>query len=280
MATTTPVRSGVSARGLLKPTFKRPKKQLPFPLGLYQTAVGKKWVMGVTGIMLLGFVFVHMLGNLKMYQGPFHFNEYGEALRDLGHGLIPRTWVLWGLRLGLIAFFALHIHSAVTLTRMNQKARPTKYQAPRSYSAANFASRSMRITGVIIALFLFFHLADLTWGWWLGDDYIRGDVYHNVSRSLSSIPVAIVYIVANLALATHLYHGTWSLFQTLGWNNPRFNAFRRTFATGISAAILVGNLSFPIMNLAGVVSQDTRTTPCHVHNGVETDKCLPQGSNG
>lgn len=279
MATTTPLRgANQSARGLVRPTFKQPRKRLPYPLGLYQTAVGKKWVMGVTGIMLMGFVLVHMIGNLHMYEGPERFNEYGEALRDLGGHLIPRTWALWGMRFGLIAAFALHIHSAATLTIMNRQSRPVGYQSARSYSAANFASRSMRATGIIIVLYLFFHLADLTWGWILGDDYIRGDVYNNVSRSLSNVPVAIIYIVANIAVAVHLYHGAWSMFQSLGWNNPKFNQARRAFASTIAGVILIGNLSFPIMNLAGVVSQDDRTTPCHVHKGQETDICLGENN--
>ena len=94
---------------------------------------------------------------------------------------------------------------------------------------------------------MIFHLADLTWGWWMGDDYIRGDVYHNVVTSLSSLPIALIYIVANIALAVHLYHGAWSLFQSLGLNNPRFNSARRSFATIFALVILVGNLSFPIL---------------------------------
>jgi succinate dehydrogenase / fumarate reductase cytochrome b subunit len=251
--------------------FRRPRRRLPFPLGLYQSAIGKKWVMAVTGIMLMGYVLVHMIGNLHMYEGPARFNAYGEALRDLGGELAPRTFVLWVLRLGLTAAFVLHIHAAVALTRINHVARPQKYQADRTYLAANWASRSMRWTGVIILLYLFFHLADLTWGWWLGDKYIRGDVSNNVSRSLSNLPIALIYIVANVALAVHLYHGAWSLFQSLGLNNPRFNRARRTFATGFALVILIGNLSFPIMNLAGVVSQDHRTTPC----ADESTKCLP-----
>jgi len=251
--------------------FRRPKRRFPFPLSLYQTSIGKKWVMGITGIMLMGFVLVHMIGNLHMYEGPSHFNAYGEALRDLGGELAPRTVVLWLLRLGLIAAFVLHIHAAVSLTRINHAARPQKYQSDRTYLAANWASRSMRWTGVIILLFLIFHLADLTWGWWLGDDYIRGDVYNNVVRSLSSVPIAVIYVIANIALAVHLYHGAWSLFQSLGLNNPRFNGARRTFATGFALVILVGNLSFPIMTVAGVVSQDTRTTPC----ADGSTSCLP-----
>jgi len=264
VATTTPARgSGTSARGLVRPTFRQPSKRLPYPLGLYQTAVGKKWVMGVTGIMLMGFVLVHMIGNLHMYEGPKYFNEYAEALRTLGGHLIPREGVLWLLRLGLIGAVVLHVHSAATLTLMNRQARPTTYQSARSYSAANFASRSMRATGIIVLLFVVFHLLDLTWGVFLGDNYIHGDVYNNVVRSLSSAPIAVIYMLANVALAVHLYHGAWSMFQSLGWNNPKFNQARRVFATAFAGIILVGNLSFPIMNLAGVVSQDTRTTECH-----------------
>lgn len=275
MATTTPARgSSTSARGLVRPTFKQPSKRLPYPIGLYQTAVGKKWVMGVTGIMMMGFVLVHMIGNLHMYEGPAEYNEYAEALRNLGGALIPHEGVLWVLRLGLITAAALHIHSAATLTIMNRKSRPQGYQAPRDYSAANFASRTMRATGIIVLLFIIFHLLDLTWGVFLGDDYIKGDVYNNVTRSLSSAPVAIVYMLANIALAVHLFHGAWSLFQSLGWNSPQFNQARRVFATAFAALILVGNLSFPIMNLAGVVSQDTRTTPCVAEGGEETDICL------
>jgi succinate dehydrogenase / fumarate reductase cytochrome b subunit len=259
VATLTPART----RQPNRPINRAPRRRLPFPIGLYQTAVGKKWVMAITGLMLLGFVVVHMIGNLHMYEGPAEFNEYGEALRDLGGQLIPRTWALWALRFGLIGAFALHIHAAATLTLMNKRARPVGYQAPRSYVAANYASRSMRYTGVVILLYLVFHLADLTWGWILGDDYIRGDVYNNVTRSLGSLPIALIYIVANVALAVHIYHGAWSLFQSLGWNNPKFNNARRAFAQGVAGVILVGNLSFPIMNLVGVVDQDNRTFECH-----------------
>jgi succinate dehydrogenase / fumarate reductase cytochrome b subunit len=278
VATTTPRVSGTSARGLVRPIAKPRAKRLPFPLGLYQTAVGKKWVMGVTGIMLLGYVLAHMVGNLHLYEGPRQINEYAEQLRTLGGDLAPRTFVLWLLRLGLIAAFVLHIHAAASLTVTNHKARPTKYQGGRSYGAANFASRSMRWTGVIILLYVLFHLADLTWGWWLGSDYIRGDVYNNVVRSFSSVPVAIIYIVANAALAVHIFHGAWSMFQTLGWNNPKFNASRRYLATGLAGVVLIGNLSFPILVQANLISQDHRTTECAVHNGVATTKCLPEGS--
>ena len=240
--------------GRVKPVHKK-ARQLPFPLNIYQTAVGKKWVMALTGVALLGFVLVHMIGNLHMYEGPNQVNQYAESLRELGGHLAPRTLVLWVMRLGLVGAFALHIHSAVTLTRMNL-ASNVKYESPREYAAVNFASRSMRWTGTIIALYLVFHLMDLTWGVFLGDTYVRGDVYHNLTESLSTIPVMIVYIVANVALAIHIFHGVYSMFQSLGINTPTVNGLRRNLAGGLATVILIGNLSFPIAAATGFFNED------------------------
>jgi succinate dehydrogenase / fumarate reductase cytochrome b subunit len=209
--------------------------------------------MAITGIFLMGFVFAHMVGNLKMYSGSESFNEYGEFLRELLVPILPRTWLLWGLRFGLIAAFALHIHAAYALTRLNHAARATSYQSRRDYIAANFASRTMRWSGVIVGLFLVWHLFDFTFTG-TGQTFVKGEVYANLVGSLERIPVALLYIVANLALGVHLFHGAWSLFQSMGWNNPRFNVWRRNFAAGFAAAIVIGNVSFPIAVLAGVVS--------------------------
>jgi len=249
-----------AAGGQVKAIRSRFERRLPFPLSLYQSAVGKKWVMALTGIALLGFILVHMVGNLHLYEGPRQVNAYGEALRSLGGHLAPRTMVLWVLRVGLFGAFVLHIHSAYGLTRMNAAAN-AQYESPQNFAAANFASRTMRWTGTIVGLFVVFHLADLSWGWWLGDDYVRGDVYHNVSQSLSSLPVAAVYIVANVALAVHIYHGASSMFQSLGINNPAINKARQPLAAAFAAIILVGNLSFPIAAVTGLISEDHRTTP-------------------
>jgi succinate dehydrogenase / fumarate reductase cytochrome b subunit len=136
---------------------------------------------------------------------------------------------------------------------MNRAARPVKYQSKRDYVAADFAARTMRWTGVIVGLFLLFHLADLTWGF-ANPDFVRGDVYENLVASFQRVPVAVIYIAANLALALHIYHGAWSMFQSLGLNNPRFNDARRWFAGGFATVIAIGNISFPVMVLAGVVS--------------------------
>jgi succinate dehydrogenase / fumarate reductase cytochrome b subunit len=223
----------------------RPRRRAPFPVEFYRSAIGKKWVMALTGIVLMGFVFGHMVGNLKVYLGPQQTMHYAEWLRDLLTPALPRTVFLWLVRGGLIVAFFLHIHAAYTLTRMNHRARPQRYASERDYVAANFASRSMRWTGIIVGLFIVFHLADLTWGT-LNPDFVRGDPYYNMVESFRRVPVAITYILANTALAIHLYHGAWSLFQSLGWNNPRFNAWRQWFAKGFAAIILIGNVSFPL----------------------------------
>jgi succinate dehydrogenase / fumarate reductase cytochrome b subunit len=135
---------------------------------------------------------------------------------------------------------------------MNRKARPERYKSPRDYIAADFASRTMRWTGVIVALYVIFHLMDLTWGT-ANPEFVRGDPYNNLVYSMERVPVAIVYILATIALAFHLYHGAWSLFQSLGINNPKYNRARRTFAQVFAGIILVGNLSFPIAVQLGLV---------------------------
>jgi succinate dehydrogenase / fumarate reductase cytochrome b subunit len=232
----------------------RPVKRGHPLLRFWRSAVGKKWIMALSGIVLLLYVLAHMVGNLKLFLGADHLNEYAEWLRTLGEPAFPRTVVLWGMRVVLIAAFVGHIVSAAQLTRMNWQARPVRYQSHRDYVAANFASRTMRWTGVIIALFVIFHLLDLTWGS-ANPDFVRGDVYDNVIRSFERVPVAIVYIVANIALAIHIFHGSWSMFQTLGWNNPRFKTFRRAFAVAFAVVIGVGNVSMPLLVVTGVVSR-------------------------
>jgi succinate dehydrogenase / fumarate reductase cytochrome b subunit len=232
----------------------RPRnRRAPFPVRFYASAIGKKWAMAVSGIVLLLFVLGHMVGNLKVYLGPEHMNSYAEWLRDFGEPAFPRTVILWIVRAVLIAAFAVHIHAAYSLTRLNREARPVRYQSPRDYVAANWASRTMRWTGVIVGLFVVFHLFDLTWGQ-ANPDFVRGDAYQNLVASFERWPVAIVYIVANLALGFHIYHGAWSLFQSVGWNNPRFNVWRRYFAGAFASVVAGANVLFPIMVLAGVVN--------------------------
>jgi succinate dehydrogenase / fumarate reductase, cytochrome b subunit len=243
-------------RQSVAPVHPKSRRPAPWPVEFYRSAVGKKWVMAVTGILLMGYVFFHMLGNLKVYLGAEDLNHYGEWLRDLLVPFFPRTVTLWLLRIGLIAAFVFHIHAAYGLTRINRQARAAGgYISKRDYQAANAASRSMRYTGVVILLFLIFHLADLTWGT-VNPDFVRGDVYRNLVASFERPAVSAIYIVANIALGLHLFHGAWSMFQSLGLNNPRWNSWRRGFAVGFAAIVTVGNLTFPIAALTGIISAD------------------------
>jgi succinate dehydrogenase / fumarate reductase cytochrome b subunit len=239
------------------------RKSLPFPLSLYQTAVGKKWVMAVTGIMVLGFVVAHMVGNLKLYLGvvehngvmDYDANIYGEFLRDMLVPLFPRTVLLWILRFVIMGAFALHIHSAYSLTKMNL-ASDTPYSSKRDWLASNFASRTMRVSGIIVLIYLVFHLADLTWGIIPGYDFVRGHPHENVVGSFGNPFVAAFYIVANVLLSIHIFHGAYSMFQSLGVNSPAYNHLRRHLATALAAVILIGNVSFPIAVLVGIIDLD------------------------
>ncbi len=236
----------------------RSKPRGPWPVQFYATAVGKKVVMAVTGIILLGFVIGHMVGNLKMYlglesDGVYAIDHYGEWLRTLGEPALPREVALWLIRGLLLSAFVLHLHCAWALTRINHRARPVKYQSPRDYQAADFASRTMRWTGIIVLLFLAWHLADFTLGW-VNPGFEHGEVYRNIDASLSRLPITVLYVVANLALGLHIRHGAWSLFQSLGRNNPRFASAKVWGANAFAAVIVLGNVSFPIAVQLGIVS--------------------------
>lgn len=240
-----------------------PHRRQPWPVEFYRSAVGKKWVMAVTGVALLGFVVAHTIGNLKIFIGQvteggvtgYEIDLYGEALRTLLFPILPKFVALWMMRVGLIVASVLHIHAAYSLTLMNNRARPLDYRGPRDYQSANYASRTMRWSGVIVLLFLAWHLADFTWGIqpFAPDGYSSGEVHDNLVASFSRVPVAILYIVANLALGLHIYHGAWSMFQSLGVNHPSFNRWRRWFAQGLAAAIVIANTSFPVAVLTGIV---------------------------
>jgi succinate dehydrogenase cytochrome b subunit len=215
---------------------------------LYGTYVGKKYAMAISGIVLMLFVLGHMIGNLKLYLGASDLDAYGRWLRTVGEPALPAQTLLWIVRIALIAAVAIHIHAAYALTQVNRRARPVKYASERDYVTASFASRTMRWTGIIVALFVVWHLLDLTWGT-TNPDFREGDPYHNVVESFQRVPVAIVYVVANLALAVHLYHGAWSLTQSMGWVFPR----RRQLAIAFAVIVGIGNVSFPLAVVTGVV---------------------------
>lgn len=217
-----------------------------------RSTIAHKAVMAATGIVLFLFVVAHMLGNFKVYQGPEKLDAYAEWLREVGTPAFGHGQLLWSARIALLIAVGLHIWSAVVVTRRSLAARPIGYRRL-AHAESTYASRTMRWGGVIILLFVVYHLLHFTFGT-VHPDFQPGAVYHNLIVGFQVWPVSAFYIAAMLALALHLYHGLWSMFQTLGWNHPRYNRYRRWFAVGFALAIGVGNISMPLAVLAGWVS--------------------------
>jgi succinate dehydrogenase / fumarate reductase cytochrome b subunit len=214
-------------------------------VGFLSSTLGKKTLMAVTGIILVGFVIGHMAGNMQIYLGADALNKYAELLHS-------SKKALWAARLVLLFSVGVHIVASVQVWLRNRAARPVKYKVFKP-PAVDYAARTMVWSGPIIAVFIVYHLLHLTVGS-VHSDYIRGDVYHNVVTGFSQPLVALIYIVANVLLAFHLYHGAWSLFQSMGWDHTRFGPWRRTAAVGIAVVVGLGNISIPLAVLTGFVS--------------------------
>lgn len=212
----------------------------------FRSAIGLKVVMAVTGLILFGFVIAHMVGNLQVYLGPSKLDEYGAALRKL-------PALLWGMRIGLLAAVFLHVAAAWSLTRMNLAARPSGY-ARRENGASTYASRLMRWSGVTLLLFVVYHLLHFTIGT-AHPSFVEGGVNHNFVSGFQVPAVSAFYILSMCALGLHLYHGAWSLLQTLGLSHPRYDAACRAIATTLALLVVAGNISFPLAVLAGLVRE-------------------------
>jgi len=217
----------------------------------YRSTVGKKVAMAASGAVLFLWIIGHMLGNLKTFQGPEHINEYAEGLRTVGGPFFGPGQLLWLIRLVIIACVAIHILAALQLWVLSRRARPVGYHTP-PHLELSYASRTLRWGGVIIVLYVVYHLMHFTVGN-VHPDFRPGDVYHNLVVGFQSWPVAAVYIVATGALGFHLYHGVWSALQTLGLNHARYNRYRRAVAAVVAVAVFAGFVSVPVAVLAGVL---------------------------
>lgn len=220
-------------------------------LKLSDTTVGKKILMALTGVVYVGFVIAHMVGNLKVYQGAEHFNQYAEGLRTVGAPFFGHGQLLWIARIILIISIFIHITMAAQLTLRSRAARKVGYTRYDSL-VFSYASRTMLWGGIVILLFIIYHLLHFTFGT-VHPNFIPGDAYHNFVTGFQQWPVSIVYIAAMIPLGLHLYHGVWSAFQTLGANNPRYNRYRRPLAAAIALVVVLANISFPLAVLAGVL---------------------------
>lgn len=210
------------------------------------SSIGKKVVMAATGIVLFGFVVGHMIGNLQVYLGARALNEYGEFLRHVLHGQ-----GLWIARAGLLVAVLLHIWAATSLTLANRSARPVGYREWQAREST-YASRTMVWSGPILAVFILYHLAHFTTGA-AHPHFVEGDVYRNLVIGFTNPYASAFYILAMLALGLHMYHGVWSMLQTLGLSHPRWNPLRRLAALAFTALVVVGNISIPVAVLTGYV---------------------------
>ena len=210
----------------------------------FRSSIGLKLVMALTGVVLSGFVLGHMVGNLKVFEGADALNAYGRLLRY-------EMALLWTARIVLLVSVALHIWAYLLLTRSNLKARSHSYRVV-THRESSYASRSMRITGPLLLLFIIYHILHLTTGT-VHSSFEEGDVYHNLVTGLSSPPIALFYLLAMAALALHLWHGIWSLFQTLGASQPRYDSLGRKVATVFTIVVVLGFSAVPISILAGLV---------------------------
>lgn len=213
-------------------------------MGFYETTVGKKVLMAVTGVILFVYVVGHMLGNLQIYMGEEQINGYAELLHR-------SAAFLWTARLVLLFCVGVHIFAAAQLWLRNRASRPVKYRMFRP-PAVDYAARTMVWSGPIIALFVVYHILHFTTGQ-AHSDFQHVKPYHNVITAFSDPVVACVYIVANLLLAFHLYHGVWSLFQTMGLDHAKYGPWRRRFAMIMAVIIGSANVSIPLAVLTGVL---------------------------
>ncbi|KOV58966.1 succinate dehydrogenase [Streptomyces sp. AS58] len=219
---------------------------------VWDSSVGKKTVMAVSGLIMLMYLVAHMIGNLKVFFGPDDINHYAHWLRTMGGPVLHYEWALWIVRVVLVVAVVAHAVSAYQLSRRDIKARPTKYvhKKPR----ASYATRTMRWGGIILALFIVWHILDLTTGTVHPGGYEHLRPYQNLIDTFSTWYSNVIYIVAVLAVGLHIRHGFWSAAQTLGVGSRTRDRALKTTANGLALLLTVGFLAVPVGVMTGLVS--------------------------
>ncbi|MYV98944.1 succinate dehydrogenase cytochrome b subunit [Streptomyces sp. SID3343] len=217
----------------------------------HRSTVMMKIAMAVSGAVLLAYVTAHMVGNLKIFFGESSFDHYAHWLRTIGMPLVPREGFLWLVRAGLSVAVVVHIVMAVLLTRRARRARPVKY-VHRPPVQGSYAARTMRWGGVIIALFVVYHILDLTVGV-ANPVGASGKPYTNVNADFDHWYITAIYTVAVIALGFHLRHGLWSATRTLGRQRPGSERMFGAIATGYAVLVTAGFLSVPLAVSFGIV---------------------------
>ncbi|SEC52559.1 succinate dehydrogenase subunit C [Amycolatopsis tolypomycina] len=217
----------------------------------WASTIGKKAVMAVSGLLLLAFVFAHMVGNLKTFLGADDLNHYAGWLRTIGEPVLGREWFLWLQRTVLLAALVLHVTAAVQLARRDRRARPVRY-VHRPPARANFAVRTMRWGGATLALFVVWHILDFTVGT-VNRDFVPGDPYHNLVADFQVWWVNLIYLVALAMLGLHIHHGFASAARTLGVTRPRRERAIRIFGSTTAVVVAGGYALVPVAIMTGLV---------------------------
>jgi succinate dehydrogenase / fumarate reductase cytochrome b subunit len=228
------------------------RRTKPALLLLWDSTIGKKVVMAATGLLFVVFLLAHMAGNLKIFFGAGTFDHYASWLRTIGEPVLPYSWFLWIQRVVLVVALVLHVVAAVQLSRRDRKARPVRYvhgQRPR----ATFATHTMRWGGATLAVYIVWHILDLTVGV-ANQDFAAGRPYHNVVADFGVWWVDVIYLVALLMLGLHINHGFWSAAQTLGIKSASRDRTLKTVGSVLAVVITGGFMIVPIAVMAGWVS--------------------------
>ena len=225
----------------------------------YRTSIGKKFIVAVSGALLFGFLVLHMLGNLKAFAGfdtttgAYKLDLYALFLRSMAHEMVGNYTILWTTRAALFGALVLHVVTVIQLQLAARRSRPVAY-AKTDYDSASYAARSMFWGGVLLLFFIVYHLLHFTTGDLHMRGFVEGQVYSNVYNAFSSGAIVSLYLVAMGVLGLHLYHGVWSLFQTLGFDRPGRNKLFRGLACLAALGLFLGFISVPVAVFAGLLS--------------------------
>jgi succinate dehydrogenase / fumarate reductase cytochrome b subunit len=211
----------------------------------YQASIGKKAVMAVTGVVLFGYLVGHLAGNMQVYLGAEQMDRYATFLHSM-------PVLLWGVRALLVACVVLHIMASLQLQKLKLDARPTGYVKKEAIESS-LASRSMIWSGAMIAAFVVYHVLDLTTGVAGAAQFRELRAYENLVYSFRRLPVSAFYIVGMILLGMHLYHGLWSIFQTVGFSHPRYSPMIKRASAWVAILMAAGFISIPIAVLTGLV---------------------------
>ena len=225
---------------------------------LYASSIGKKFIAAATGLILFGFIVGHVAGNLKVFTGATaegvpHIDEYGQFLKVAGAPFLPKMMGLWIARSVLLGSLILHMVVVIQLAMQSSEARPVGYQVSKR-RAASLPALWMMFSGLLIFGFIILHILHFTVGAIPLGNFNHGYVFSNLASSFSNPLVALGYVLVMAVLGFHLYHGVWSLFQTLGLDNPDRNALLRMVAIGLTVAIVIGFMAVPLAFASGILT--------------------------